>query len=139
MKPIIAAATLALLAGCQTSSDPAAGGFFNGVAGVSSGSYQARVDALEGQVATEQERQAALQAELAGLRSEHGQLKLALAQQRSRLSGSGVAVPAELDAKVNAAIRTTPSGTSEADQVAALRLAIQQARALSEDLSDLSV
>lgn len=39
----------ALLAGCQTSSDPADGGFFNGVAGVSSGTYQGRVDALEGQ------------------------------------------------------------------------------------------
>ncbi|MEO0388884.1 MAG: hypothetical protein AAF281_15415, partial [Pseudomonadota bacterium] len=56
-----------ILGACTVNEDPAAGGFVSGVAGVTTGSFQARVDALEGEAESERARQASLEAQIAGL------------------------------------------------------------------------
>lgn len=59
-----------LIAGCATSQNPADGGFFNGVSGLSQGTYQARVDSKE--------------AELSSLQSANDQLLAAQRQQNAQ-------------------------------------------------------
>ncbi|MEM9813470.1 MAG: hypothetical protein AAF913_12435 [Pseudomonadota bacterium] len=127
-----------VLGACATSDDPADGGFFSGVAGVTSGSYQGRVDALEAEAQTERERQAALQAELSGLEQQHASLKLRLTEQRSRLAAGGVPVPADVEAAVSAAVTSNPGGQSDAERLEALRAAVADAQALSERLANLA-
>lgn len=128
---------LTVLYGCD-SSDPADGGFFNGVAGLSSGTYEARIDEREAQVAEAQRRNAELNAEIARLQGDLDSAKAALAKERARLRAQGRPLSAETDAKVTAALTATPSGATPQEQALALRQAIADARRLAESLASAS-
>lgn len=152
MKFSIIGPTLLLVAGCATSDDPAAGGFFNGVSGLSSGTYQDRVDERQGDVETEQARAAALSTQqasvaaqsasvaeqIAALRAQLTQLRIQIANQQAQLRSAGVAIPASINTRVNAVVNASPGGASDAERLANLQAAIADARALSADLARLS-
>ncbi len=135
--PLIIAAALGLTA-CQTSSNPADGGFINGVSGLASGTYQQRIDNKQTAVAAGQARTAELQAELAAVTKQWSGWKLKLINTRSQLSNSGVVIPASLQARLNETLATTPGGNSDEARLASLQAAIAQARALAAELESLS-
>jgi predicted nucleic acid-binding Zn-ribbon protein len=138
MRLVIFTMGLLGLAACQTTTDPAEGGFISGVSGISSGAYQARIDEREAAVASEQARKAELEAELAGLQSQYSKTKLELVQLRSRIARQGKSVSPSLDRRVNAAIEAKPGGSDDAARIASLRKAIADAKALSDELGKLS-
>lgn len=153
MKKFIILGTVAIaLAGCEISEDPADGGFLSGVVGVAGGGYQARIDALEATLATDQARanslaseqlrlQAALasnSAQISNMRAQHAALKRVINDRVALLQASGVAVPGSLAAQVNAVSNAGTGGRTDAERLASLRTAIADARALSADLSRLS-
>ncbi|SEI52345.1 hypothetical protein SAMN05444007_101447 [Cribrihabitans marinus] len=123
-----------LLAGCQTTSDPAEGGFFDGVSGIASGSYDARIDTAEADVAGAQARNEALAAQIRGSESELAQLKLQILQQRNTLGTPDAATASRIDRVLN----DTPGGATPDARLAALQRSISEARALSADLARLS-
>ncbi len=122
------------LAGCMTSTDPADGGFFNGVSGIASGSYQEQIDADEAQVAAAQARNAELAAQIRGAESELARLKVTIVNQRNALGATDAATAN----RINAVLVAQPSGRTDADRLAALQQSIADARALSQDLAKLS-
>ncbi|MCA8879076.1 MAG: hypothetical protein KDA73_03775 [Rhodobacteraceae bacterium] len=126
-----------LSAACSVSDDPAQGGFFSGISGVASGGYDARAQALEGNVAQERERQADLTRQLASLEAEYTAERQSLLSRRSHLAASGVVVPGALDRQVTTALETRPSGSDDAARIASLTASIAQLRAASEDLANL--
>lgn len=128
---LLLAASLLLLA-CVDSTDPAEGGFFNGVSGIASGTYDARVEEREREVAAARAENARLTAELARLRGEHSRLKNRIVQQRAALAAKGIRLSPESERQVSAALRANP------DRVESLRKAIADARALSERLARLA-
>jgi len=152
MKSLLMCATLALVAGCSTSDDPAAGGFLNGVSGLASGGYQTRVDERQSDVDTEQSRAASLAgqqsavaaqtasvgAQIDSLRDELTRLRIQIANQQAELRGSGVAIPASLNTRVNSTVNGSPGGANDAERLANLQRAIADARALSAELARLS-
>ena len=126
------------LSACVTSSDPADGGFINGVSGIASGTYQNRIDEKQTAVTAGNARTAELQAELAQLTKSWSNWKLRLVQTRSELANSGVAIPASTLARVNASLASTPGGATDEARLAALQAAIANARALAAELESLS-
>lgn len=152
MKHVLIPAAFALLAGCATSDDPAAGGFFNGVSGLAGGGYQGRVDERQADVDSEQARAAALAAQQSSvaaqtasvgvqidqLRDELTRLRIQIANQQSELRSAGVAIPASMVTRVNAVVNASPGGGNDAERLANLQAAIANARALSADLARLS-
>ncbi|UWR05506.1 hypothetical protein K3740_19750 (plasmid) [Ruegeria conchae] len=123
-----------LLAGCQTTTDPADGGFFAGVSGITTGAYDDRIAAAEGDVATAEARNEALAAQIRNSESELAQLKLNILQQRDAIGGGDAATAARIDRVLN----DTPTGATPDDKLAALQKSIAEARALSADLAKLS-
>lgn len=73
-----------LLGGCATSSDPRQGGLFGGISGLSSGTYEQRVQEREGRLDESQRSQAELSAESARLEREKGERLALVAQERDR-------------------------------------------------------
>lgn len=141
VKPLIITGVALGLAGCVTSEDPSEGGFFNGVSGINSGTYDARVAEREQSVAEAEARNEALSAEQARLsaqissaRSELAKLKLRILNQRNA-AGS---VDAQTDARVQSVLNAQPTGRTQSEQLAALQKTIADAKALSADLAKLS-
>ena len=124
----------ALVACTPASDDPAEGGFFNGIAGLAGGGYEARVTEREQGVATAQGQQAALSAELASLQGQHAALKDQIIAQRAALRAEGVRLTPETETRIQAALTSSPSGSNPA----ALQQAIADARRLSEQLAGLA-
>ncbi len=129
----LAAAALPLAA-CD-SSDPADGGFFNGVQGLSSGTYEARIDEREAALTEAQRRNAALNAEISRLQGELDGAKAALARERSRLRAEGKTLSPADDAKVTALLTAVPAGDTPEAHAAALRQTILAARDMAELLA----
>ncbi|RLJ98510.1 hypothetical protein [Ruegeria conchae] len=123
-----------LLAGCQTTTDPADGGFFAGVSGITTGAYDDRIAAAEGDVATAEARNEALAAQIRNSESELAQLKLNILQRRDAIGGDDAATAARIDRVLNDA----PTGATPDAKLAALQKSIAEARALSADLAKLS-
>lgn len=148
---LIGASALALSA-CEISEDPADGGFLSGVVGVAGGGYQARIDALEAQLAADQATANSLAAEqlrlqavsasnsaqIRNLRSQFAALQAVIQGQVATLDARGVTVSSGLKAKAQLVAAANPGGSSDAARLASLRAAIADARALSADLSRLS-
>ncbi len=139
--PFYMALTLGVLAGCQTTTDPAEGGFFSGVSGIATGAYEDRVSASEAEVASAQARndalaaqQSALGARIKSSESELAGLKFQILQQRDALGPTDSATAARIDRVLNA----KPTGATAEARLAALQQTISQARALSADLAKLS-
>lgn len=133
MKQIILITGLGLAA-CTTSTNPEDGGFFNGVSGITSGTYQSQIDAQKADVAAAQSRNAALQAQIDGSESELAALKSQIRQQRAGLGTTDIAT----SNRINQVLASGPTASSDADRLAQLQQSIAQARALSEDLAKLS-
>jgi len=122
------------LAACTTSTDPADGGFFNGVSGIATGTYQDQIDATEAQVAASQARNANLAAQIRGSESELARLKVAIVNQRNALGSTDAAT----SNRINAVLVSQPTGSTDAARLAALQKSIADARALSQDLAKLA-
>lgn len=144
MRPLQVAALCALgaTAGCMSDSDdPAEGGFFNGVRGIASGGYEARVTEREQAVAAAQTRNQALGQEQAELAAQIEATKRNLAQARLTLLSQRDA-NSNLDsgtrARVDAVLRAQPGGSTDAEQLSDLQRILAETRALSRDLSQLS-
>ncbi|PLS21982.1 hypothetical protein [Neptunicoccus cionae] len=123
------AAAALILAGCVTSEDPGDGGFFNGVAGASNGTYDRRVATRQAEVDRAQAENARLTAELARLRGEHSRAKSDLIAARSKAQAAGVKLSPTQEGQVAAALRSDPA------RVESLSKAIADARRLSETIS----
>ena len=126
--------TCAGLAACTTSVDPAEGGFFNGVSGIASGSYQNQIDADEAQVEASRERNANLAAQIQSAESELARLKVTIVNQRNALGNTDAAT----SNRINAVLVSKPTGNTDSARLAALQQSIADARALSQDLAKLS-
>jgi len=126
--------TCLFLAACQTTTDPAEGGFFSGVSGIATGAYDDRIAAAEGDVATAQARNEALAAQIRASASELAQLKLGILQKRDALVGTDPATAARIDHVLN----SSPEGATPDAKLAALQRSIADARALSNDLAKLT-
>ena len=123
------------LAGCTTTStDPADGGFFNGVSGITTGTYQSQIDADEAQVDAARVRNANLAAQIQSSESELARLKVQIVNQRNALGATDAAT----SNRINAVLVSQPTGNTDAARLAALRQSIADARALSQDLAKLS-
>ncbi len=145
-------ASALVLSACEISQDPADGGFLSGIVGVAGGGYQARIDALEAQLAADQAQANALatkqlrlqaasagtSAQLSNLRAQFAALQAVLRDQVATLEAQGITVSSSLKAKVQTVSAAAPSGANDAARLASLRAAIADARALSADLSRLS-
>ncbi|MEO0989845.1 MAG: hypothetical protein AAFX00_02730 [Pseudomonadota bacterium] len=133
--------TLVLLGACDYSTDPADGGFFAGVSGIYSGSYQSRTDALELEVAESQAREERLRAEEAELTRQVARAQTDWAEAKLALARQAEATP-NIDAgtaeKVEATLEIKPSGSSDEELLASLQNAITTARLVSEDLAQLA-
>ncbi len=127
------------LGACETSDDPAEGGFINGIAGLAGGGYDARIEEREQNLSAAEARQAELKAQLAGLQSQYSGLRLTLLQQRSDIAASGKPIPAAVQTRLNTALGTSPGGSSDQERISALQKAISDAKALSAELAQLSV
>ena len=138
MARVLPAAVLAL-AGCAPSSDPAAGGFINAMAGVAGGGYEARIDEREAGVAAAEARGEALEAELARLETEYGRLQTQLTRQRAALESAGVTLDATTEARLEGALAGPPAPADPEARAAALQRAIADARVLSEQLAALAL
>lgn len=126
---------LLFLGACETATtDPAEGGFFEGVSGITTGAYDQRVETAEADVAAAQARNEALAAQIRGAESELAGLKLQILRQRDALGATDAATAARIDRVLNAA----PGGASDEARLAALQRSIAEARALSADLARLS-
>jgi len=127
--PLVA---LLVLVACTTSEDPAEGGLFNGIAGLAGGGYEARIEEREASLAEAEARNVELSAELAALRRQHSGLKSDIIQKRATLRAKGIKLSAASEREVQEVIAAQPQSA------AALRRAIADARALSEELTRLS-
>jgi len=133
----VLAGALALTA-CETSDDPADGGFFSGVAALSDGAYDNRIAERQARIAEGQATQADLQAELAQLNGDYDALRLQIISLRNKVTTAGKSLsPSQAD-RVNATLISAPGGTTEAEKIANLRRAIADARALASELTSLS-
>lgn len=129
------------LGGCVTSSDPGEGGFFNGVAGIAGGGYEARIDERESAVAEASARNVALTKEQQALAGRISATENDLTRARFRLLQQKNAAK-NLDAttanRINAALTAEPGGRTDEARLADLQRLLGETRALSEDLARLS-
>ncbi|MEM1005704.1 MAG: hypothetical protein AAGK26_09985, partial [Pseudomonadota bacterium] len=116
-----------LLTACQTTTDPAEGGFFSGVSGIATGAYDQRIETAEGEVAAAQVRNQALADQIRTSESDLAQLKLKILGQRDALGGTDAATSARIDRVLN----STPQAATPEAQLQALQRSISEARALS--------
>ncbi|WP_412553943.1 hypothetical protein [Shimia sp. MIT1388] len=126
--------SVCLLSACETSDDPADGGFVSGVAGITSGTYQARVDTLEAQAAAEQERNADLRRQInaaeADLSYQQSKLKVQLASTQG--------VSRQMSSEVNRVITYVPPTQNSDAKLSDLQRTIAEAKSLSVELAQLS-
>jgi|GEM_PF-2303470 len=127
-----------LTASCATSDDPAHGGFANGLKGVSSGSYQARMDAHETELARARSRTEALEQERLALEGDLADLKQKLAKQTASIQSSGQAIPQSMQMRIKA-LEQAPIAVGTTDEkVAQLKKSIKDAAELSKLLAEMS-
>jgi chromosome segregation ATPase len=140
--------SLVALGGCATTDDPSEGGFFEGVSGIASGSYEAGIETQQDEVAAAEARNAALgaeqgqvagdlasvRAEIAALERDMTRLKFDILQKKNALGPLPPALNARVQATLNAA---NPTGT-DSSRLAALRRSVANARALSAELTQLA-
>ncbi|MEM7440298.1 MAG: hypothetical protein AAF393_11915 [Pseudomonadota bacterium] len=123
-------------------SDPAYGGFFRGISNIQDGTYDARIASREQRVAALQERQRRLIAERNSLSRKISAHQNALAQVKHDLVLAKVRVGDQMSpamaTQVDAAINAKPSGTTDAERLAALQKTIADTRKLAESLANLS-
>ncbi len=150
-KSAILIAALAVSA-CETTGDPADGGFLAGVSGLLGGGYQERIYAEEAALQQEQAAAAALQAQqqqtaaqtssiaaqITRLRAQHTQLRLSISAKAAELRSAGVVLTSGMTARVSTVVNLTPYGGNDAARLAALQTAIADARALAADLARLA-
>ena len=130
---LVLAGVLAVSA-CVTSTDPADGGFFNGVSGIATGAFDNRIAARESEIAAAQERNAGLEAQIRAAEAELAQLKLRILNQRNAIG----ATDAEFSARVETVLNANPDQSDQTSKLVALQNTIADARALSEELSRLA-
>lgn len=129
---LLSMVSAAALCGCVTSDDPADGGFFNGIAGATSGTYDARVDDRQQQVDAAQAENTELSAQLAALQSQHNALKNELILKRAKLQADGIQLSVSSEKEIQAALQSSPQ------KLESLSKAIANARKLSDQLSALA-
>lgn len=122
------------LTACQTTTNPAEGGFFAGVSGITTGAYDDRIATAEGEVAAAQTRNETLAGQIQASESELAQLKLSILQQRDAIGGGNSATAKRIDRVLN----SSPDGATPDAKLAALQRSIAEARALSSDLAKLT-
>ena len=141
-----------LVGGACDSADPGKGGFFSGLSALSSGCYEQRIETRE-QAVEEREirrdeleqdreileaRSAEAEEELQSLRAEHMSLKREIVKLNSDLAARKVQLDSSTRARLQNALAAKEGGAgSDAERIASLRGAIQDARALVEQLSSL--
>ncbi|MFV0361412.1 hypothetical protein [Tropicimonas sp.] len=131
----------ALFGGCVDSSDPAAGGFYNGIAGIAGGGYERREAERESAVAEAQARNQALSAEQRALAARISATQGEVAQARFTLLRQRDSAPnldARTRARVNAVLAAEPRGGTDAARLADLQRILRETRALSADLAQLA-
>ena len=134
MKKLLLTAITALpLIGCTENPDPSQGGFFEGVQGISSGSYDDRIQSREAEVASAQARNEALAGQISAAERELSRAKFELLRQKQQATGLDAATTARVDEVLNA----NPGG-SDAAALAELESTIKAARDLSAELARLS-
>src|SRR5476649_696768 len=75
---LVAIGALAGLSACSTSDDPSRGGFFSGVAGISSGTYDRRIQDQQGVLQQEQQRSGELRESTERMRAENAKVQASL-------------------------------------------------------------
>ena len=75
---LVVIGALAALSACSTSDDPSRGGFFSGVAGISSGTYERRIQNQQGTLQQEQQRSGELRESTDRMRAENAQVQASL-------------------------------------------------------------
>lgn len=134
---ILAAVSLGLL-GCETSENPADGGFISGVAAINAGTYDKRIAEREAKVAAGLATQAELEAELARLNGDYSALKSEIIRLRGEAVSAGKRLSPLQQDKVNTILVNAPGGSTEEEKIANLRRAIADARALAAELNSLN-
>ena len=143
MRPLALAALTATaftIAGCMEGGDPAEGGFISGVSGIASGSYDARIDEREAEVAAAEARNAELARQQQSLAAQIGAAEAQLARERrtlSQLRSSTAGMDAATRARVDEVLARKPAGRTDAERLASLQRTIADARKLSAELSRL--
>ena len=132
-KQLITAITAFQLAGCTENPDPSQGGFFAGVQGISSGSYDDRIESREADVAAAQARNEALAGQISAAEQELSKAKFELLRQKQQATG----LDAAMEARVDKVLNTNPGG-GDAATLAELESTIKAARDLSAELARLS-
>lgn len=129
------------LCGCVDSQDPAAGGFYNGLSGIATGGYEARVEEREVAVANAEARNAELTAEQRSLAAQISSTERSLTQARFQLlqqRNSAQGLDSATQARVNKVLAAKPKGSTEAARLADLQRLLSETRMLSEDLARLA-
>jgi len=73
------------LGGCQTSEDPAQGGFFSGLSGLSSGAYERRLQSRQAELVSAQQSQTGLRAQTERAHAEQAEVKASLAKNEREM------------------------------------------------------
>ncbi len=129
------------LFGCVDSQDPAAGGFYNGLSGIATGGYEARVEEREVAVANAEARNAELTAEQRSLAAQISSTERSLTQARFQLlqqRNAAQGLDRATQARVNKVLAAKPKGSTEASRLADLQRLLSETRMLSEDLARLA-
>lgn len=123
-------------------SDPAYGGFFNGIENITDGTYDARVATREERIAALEARQQRLLAERNTLSRQIGAHQNALARLKQDLVvakiGAGDSLDPATRARVDAALAAEPTGETPAERLASLQKTIADTRKLAESLANLA-
>jgi chromosome segregation ATPase len=142
---------LLLVGGPCDAADPGKGGFFAGLAALSNDCYEKRIEKREEEVDQLEIKQDSLEVdrqvlearsavaaeELERLRAEHIALKRRIVKLNSDLAARRVELDSSTRSHVQQALIAQDAGASEADRIASLRVAIENARVLVEKLSRL--
>ncbi|SDL66088.1 hypothetical protein [Aliiruegeria lutimaris] len=129
------------LLGCVDSQDPAAGGFYNGLSGIASGSYDVRIEEREVAVANAEARNAELAAEKRSLAAQISATESNLTQARFELlkqRNAAQGLDSTTQARINKVLTAKPKGTTDAARLADLQRLLSETRMLSEDLARLA-
>lgn len=123
--------------------DPAYGGFFNGIENITDGTYDERIATREARVEALRARQQRLMAERNALSRQIGAHQNALARLKHDIVVSKVKIgasnidPATMG-QIDATLAAQPSGQSDAERLANLQKTISDTRKLAERLAKLA-